>query len=74
MVYHPDRLRYPLKRAGEWGEGKWQRIPWEEALGGNAARMQELAQRYNSTATAWVAPNAAYFDVLVEVRKVQEEE
>lgn len=45
----------------------------EEALGGIAARMQELAQRYNSAATAWVSPNADYFDVLVEVRKVQEE-
>ena len=23
-VYHPDRLKYPLKRVGERGEGKWQ--------------------------------------------------
>ena len=25
-VYHPDRLKYPLKRAGERGENKWERI------------------------------------------------
>jgi len=23
-LYHPDRLNYPLKRAGDRGQGKWQ--------------------------------------------------
>lgn len=31
-LYHPERLRYPLKRAGNRGEGNWQRISWNEAL------------------------------------------
>jgi anaerobic selenocysteine-containing dehydrogenase len=31
-LYHPQRLGYPLKRAGKRGEGKWKRISWEEAL------------------------------------------
>ncbi|MDZ4246249.1 MAG: molybdopterin oxidoreductase, partial [Dehalococcoidia bacterium] len=30
--YHPDRLTYPLKRAGERGQNKWEKIPWEQAL------------------------------------------
>ena len=32
QVYDPDRLKHPLLRKGERGEGKWQRIPWDEAI------------------------------------------
>jgi len=32
QLYNPDRLLYPLKRIGERGQGKWQRITWDEAL------------------------------------------
>jgi DMSO reductase family type II enzyme molybdopterin subunit len=31
-IYDAGRLRYPLKRAGERGEGKWTRISWDQAL------------------------------------------
>jgi len=30
-MYNPDRVKYPMKRVGERGEGKWKRISWEEA-------------------------------------------
>ena len=32
FVYHPDRLKYPLKRAGGKGEGRWKRMSWDRAL------------------------------------------
>lgn len=32
VIYNPDRLLYPLKRVGKRGEGKWQKISWDDAL------------------------------------------
>ncbi len=31
-MYAPDRLKYPMKRLGQRGEGKWMRVSWDEAL------------------------------------------
>jgi anaerobic selenocysteine-containing dehydrogenase len=45
-LYHPDRLRQPLKRVGERGEGKWCRIDWEEALDIIARKMVESKKKY----------------------------
>ena len=42
-TYSPDRLRYPMKRAGRKGEGKFRRITWDEALDEIAARLKTLA-------------------------------
>jgi len=32
MMYNPDRIKYPMKRVGARGEGKWKRISWDEAI------------------------------------------
>jgi DMSO reductase family type II enzyme molybdopterin subunit len=32
LMYSPARVKYPLKRAGARGSGRWQRISWEQAL------------------------------------------
>jgi len=31
-MYDPTRIKYPMKRIGERGEGKWQRLTWDQAL------------------------------------------
>ncbi|GMQ75161.1 MAG: hypothetical protein BMS9Abin01_0406 [Gammaproteobacteria bacterium] len=42
QVYDPDRVLYPMKRAGKRGEGKWKRISWDEALTEVSARLKKL--------------------------------
>jgi len=46
MLYHPDRLLYPMKRAGERGEDRWQRISWDEALDTITGRLQAIEAHY----------------------------
>jgi len=50
VVYHPDRLKYPLKRLGERGEGKWERISWGEALDIIASRFNKIKKDYGAEA------------------------
>ena len=52
LVYHPDRLKYPLKRAGKKGEGKWQRITWEEVLSTIVSKLQQIKKDYGSESIA----------------------
>jgi anaerobic selenocysteine-containing dehydrogenase len=45
ILYAPDRLKYPMKRVGEKGEGKWKRISWDEALTTIANRLNEIKKK-----------------------------
>ncbi len=40
----PDRILYPLKRVGKRGEGKWERVSWEEALNDISGRIRKAIQ------------------------------
>ncbi len=66
IVYHPDRLKYPLKRAGERGEGKWERISWDEALDTIAGRLKDIGAKYGPESVAMLSgglspPNGGMF-------------
>lgn len=41
QVNDPERIRYPLKRVGKRGEGKWERASWDEVLDDIAARIRK---------------------------------
>ncbi|TYA11957.1 molybdopterin oxidoreductase family protein [Paenibacillus faecis] len=45
-VYHPERVLYPLRRVGRKGEGKFERISWDEALAEIADRYRKLIKEH----------------------------
>ena len=55
-LYSPQRLKYPLKRVGEKGEGKFERITWDEALGIIADRLHEQKEKYGPESLAVLSP------------------
>ncbi len=49
-INHPDRLNYPMKRVGKRGEGKFERISWQEALDTLADRLKRVVAEYGNEA------------------------
>src|SRR5882724_5782885 len=41
QITDPDRILYPMKRAGKRGEGKWERVDWDTVLDDIAARIRK---------------------------------
>lgn len=49
-INHPDRLNYPMKRVGKRGEGKFERISWDEALDTIASSLKKTVEQYGNEA------------------------
>jgi anaerobic selenocysteine-containing dehydrogenase len=48
--YSPDRLLYPRKRIGAKGEGRFERISWDDALGTIAEKLGAIASEFGPEA------------------------
>lgn len=46
IIYDPNRVKYPMKRVGRRGEGKFERISWDEALDTIAKKLVEVKENY----------------------------
>src|SRR3990172_7784363 len=53
-LYHPDRIKGPLKRTGLVGSGKWESTSWDEALTTIGNRLAELRSRGRSHEAAFL--------------------
>lgn len=67
LVYHPDRLKHPMKRVGERGDGKWQQISWEEAFETIASKLKAIGAKYGSNSLGFVSTGVGLFSNLLTV-------
>jgi anaerobic selenocysteine-containing dehydrogenase len=51
-IDNPYRIKYPLKRVGAKGEGKWERISWDEALNTIEAKMKDAIEKHGPSTIA----------------------
>ncbi len=65
---HPERLTYPLKRKGGRGEGKWERISWDQALEEISEAFLSIRREYGPEAIAFGAGMPKGLDHFVLIR------
>lgn len=53
ILYDPHRLRYPLRRLGERGEGKWEQISWEEAIDWLSEKIKSITDEFGAEAITY---------------------
>ena len=52
-MYDPARIKYPLKRVGPRGSGKWQRVSWDQALGEIADEFIDVVEKEGTDRIIW---------------------
>jgi anaerobic dimethyl sulfoxide reductase subunit A len=63
-LYSPERLMYPMKRVGKRGEGKFQRVSWDQALTEISERMVYIKNKYGPQALVDQSYAGASYGVL----------
>jgi anaerobic selenocysteine-containing dehydrogenase len=65
-LYSAQRLKNPLKRIGEKGEGKFEKISWDEAIDIIANKLKEQKEKYGSESLAILSPqHRSYKDYFI---------
>lgn len=60
-VYNKERILYPMKRAGKKGEGKFERISWDEAYAMIAEELLRIRGEYGARSTVFYAGYAKWY-------------
>jgi DmsA/YnfE family anaerobic dimethyl sulfoxide reductase A subunit len=59
-LYSAERLKYPMKRIGRRGDGKFERISWDEALDTVAAALKRIIKQYGNQAVYYQYGSGTY--------------
>ncbi|MEW6377539.1 MAG: molybdopterin-dependent oxidoreductase [Thermodesulfobacteriota bacterium] len=67
VIYSPDRLKFPMKRIGNRGEGKLERISWEEAFEISAHLIKRVVDKYGPEAMAIYSGRGGFEQSLLDL-------
>jgi molybdopterin-containing oxidoreductase family molybdopterin binding subunit len=62
-TYSPDRVKYPYKRVGARGSGRWERIGWDEATTTIADQFKRIQEQHGKK-SVWIAPYTGSLSLL----------
>ena len=65
-LYSPQRLKYPMKRVGAKGEGKFEKITWDEGLEIIAGKLKEQRDKYGPETLAVLSPQARNYSEFMQ--------
>lgn len=63
FVRDDERPQFPMLRKGERGEGRWQRLSWEEALSYAAEKLSEVRSRHGGRSLLWSDTGGPFSDL-----------
>ena len=64
-VYREDRIRTPLRRVGQRGEGKFEPISWDEAYQTIAQKLNEVKEQYGPNSVAFLSGYCKWYRPLL---------
>jgi anaerobic selenocysteine-containing dehydrogenase len=67
IVYSPDRLKFPMKRIGDRGKGKFERTSWEEAFEVSAQFIKKVVEKYGPEAMAIYSGRGGFEQSLIDM-------
>ncbi len=67
VIYSPDRLQFPMKRIGNRGEGKLERISWDEAFERSARLIRGVIEKYGPESVAIYSGRGGFEQSLLDM-------
>ncbi len=61
-IYHPKRIKHPLRRVGGRGQGKWRKVSWDEALDIVSSKLQRVRENHGPLSICGGIINAKSYD------------